>query len=324
METNKKVERRKLGNSSLYVSPIGIGVMQFAGGGGMFNFMFSNIPQQEKDRIVKTALESGINWFDTAEYYGRGQSERTLRAGLANNQIKDEDVLLATKWWPALRTAENIRRTFNTRQKNLAGYTIDLFQVHWPISFSPPEAEMEVMADLVEQGKIRAVGVSNFSADYTRRAHAALERRGFGLASNQVHFSLIYRKIETNGILETAKELGVTIIAYSPLAAGLLTGKFHYDPQALRNTPIARRVNLTRQLHKSRPLVDAMDEIAKRHGVTITQVALNWTIYFHGETIVAIPGASSVQHAREAAGVMDFRLTDEEMDTLDQLSRRFR
>ena len=92
METNKKVERRKLGNSSLYVSPIGIGVMQFAGGGGMFNFMFSNIPQQEKDRIVKTALESGINWFDTAEYYGRGQSERTLRDGLANNQFSDSSL----------------------------------------------------------------------------------------------------------------------------------------------------------------------------------------------------------------------------------------
>jgi len=321
---SKTTERRKLGNSSLYVSPVGVGVMQFAGGGGMFNFMYSKIPQQEKDLIVKTALTGGINWFDTAEYYGMGRSERTLREALVNNGVKDEDVLIATKWWPAPRTAQNIRRTFASRQKNLAGYTIDLHQVHWPFSFSPPEAEMDVMADLVEQGKIRAVGVSNFSAEYTRRAHAALVRRGLGLASNQVQFSLIHRRIETNGVLQAAKELGVTIIAWSPIATGLLSGKFHKNAQVLQDTPIARRLNLARKLKQTQPLIDAMDEMAQRHGVTISQVALNWTVNFHGDTIVAIPGASKVQHTEEAAGVMSFRLTDDEMDRLDQLSRDYR
>ena len=92
----------------------------------------------------------------------------------------------------------------------------------------------------------------------------------------------------------------------------------------MRNTPIARRLNLSRQLQKTQPLIDAMDEMAKRHGVTIAQVAINWVIYFHGETIVAIPGASKVEHARDAAAVMSFRLTDEEMDRLDQLSRQYR
>jgi aryl-alcohol dehydrogenase-like predicted oxidoreductase len=317
-------ERRKLGNSSLEVSPIGVGVMQFAGGGGMFRFMFSKIPQSEKDKIVKLALDGGINWFDTAEYYGFGRSERTLRNALETNGVKDEDVLIATKWWPAPRTAKSITRTIGTRQKNLEGYTIDLHQVHWPISFSPPEAEMDAMADLVEQGKIRAVGVSNFSAEYTRRAHDALVRRGLGLASNQVPFSLINRKIETNGILDAANDLGVTIIAWSPVASGLLTGKFHQDPDVLRNTPVARRANLARQLKKTQPLIDAMDEMAKRHGVTITQVALNWTVNYHGETVVAIPGASNPQHSEESAGVMSFNLTDEEMARLDELTRQYR
>lgn len=322
--TTMTAERRKLGNSTLLVSPAGIGVMQFAGGGGMFNFMFSKISQQEKDLIVKTALEGGVNWFDTAEYYGMGRSERSLRDALVNNAVQDQDVLIATKWWPTPRTAKNMYQSIGTRQQNLAGYTIDLFQVHWPFSFSSPEAEMEVMADLVEQGKIRAVGVSNFSAEYTQRAHTTLVRRGLGLASNQVQFSLIHRKIETNGILQAAKDLGVSIIAWSPLASGLLSGKFHLQPEVLRNTPIARRLNLSRQLQKTQPLIDAMDEMAKRHGVTIAQVAINWVIYFHGETIVAIPGASKVEHARDAAAVMSFRLTDEEMDRLDQLSRQYR
>jgi len=180
------------------------------------------------------------------------------------------------------------------------------------------------MADLVEEGKIRAVGVSNFSAEYTRRSHAALVKRGLGLASNQVHFNLLNRQIETNGILETAKELGVTIIAYSPVATGLLTGKFHLEPDVLRNTPFARRVNISRQLQKTRPLIEAMQEMASRHGVTIAQVALNWTVNFHGVTVVAIPGASKPHHSVEAAGVMSFRLTDDEMSRLDELTRPYR
>ena len=316
--------QRKLGNSSLAVSPVGVGVMQFAGGGGMFRFMFAKLSQEEKDLIIKIATEGGINWFDTAEYYGWGRSERTLRKALENNGIRDEDVHIATKWWPAPRTAKNITRTIKNRLKNLEGYSISLHQVHWPWSFSSPEAQMNAMADLVDQGKIQAVGVSNFSAQYTYRSQTALQQRGLGLASNQVHFNLIYRKIETNGILDAAKDLGVTIIAYSPLASGLLSGKFHKHPEILQRTPIARRVNLTRQIKKVQPLIDAMDEMTKRHGVTISQVALNWTVNFHGETVVAIPGASRPKHAEEFAGVMSFRLTDEEMNRLDELSRKYR
>jgi len=298
--------------------------MQFAGGGGMFRFMFAKLSQAEKDLIVKNSYQGGINWFDTAEYYGWGRSERTLREALLNNHIQDQDIHIATKWWPAPRTAKNIKKTIDNRLRNLAGYSIGLHQVHWPFSFSPPEAEMNAMADLVEQGKIKAVGVSNFSAQYTYRSHAALQQRGLGLASNQVHFNLIYRKIETNGILDAAKDLGVTIIAYSPLASGLLSGKFHQHPEILRRTPIARRANLTRQIRKVQPLIEAMDEIAKRHGVTISQVALNWTVNFHGETVVAIPGASRPKHAEEFVGVMSFQLTDEEMNRLDELSRQYR
>jgi aryl-alcohol dehydrogenase-like predicted oxidoreductase len=314
------IETRKLGNSDLYISPIGLGVMQFAGGRGLFRTMFNGFAQPVKDEIVKTALEGGINWFDTAEMYGNGRSEQTLRDALTNNQVKDEDVLIASKWWPVPRFAGSIRRTIGTRLKNISPYTLDLHQVHWPHSFSSPEVQMNVLADLVEEGKIRAVGVSNFSEEYTHRAHNALFRRGLGLASNQVQFSLLHREIEHNGILKAAKELGVTVIAWSPLASGLLSGKFHKDAEILANTPATRRRRLASQLAETQTLIDVLDEIAQRHGKSISQVALNWTIHFHGETIVAIPGASKVNHAREAAGVLDFRLSDAEIDQLDQIS----
>jgi len=315
---------RKLGHSDLLVTPIGIGVMQFAAGGGFFLFMFENTSQTEKDEIIRTALDGGVNWFDTAELYGAGRSERALAKALENNDVPDAEVIIADKWWPFPRFASSISRTIDTRLLNLAPYTIDLHQIHWPNSLSPIEAQMDQMADLVEAGKIRAVGVSNFGADYTHKAHDALAKRGLGLASNQVQFSLVDRSIESNGILQAARDLGVTIIAYSPLASGLLTGKYHKDPKTLSGTPFGRRIRLSGQIEETRELIEALAEIAGSHNVTIGQVALNWVIHFHGDVIVAIPGASKVSHARESAGVLDFRLTDEEMDRLDELSKKYR
>ena len=221
--------------------------MQFAGGEGFWRYMFEDTSQAEKDEIIKTALDGGVNWFDTAEMYGFGRSERLLAKALENNDVPDADVIIADKWWPFPRFARNIKRTIDTRRLNLSPYMLDLYQIHWPNSLSSVEAQMDAMADLVEDGKIRAVGVSNFGADYTRRAHEVLVKRGLGLASNQVQFSLLDRSIESNGILQAAKDLGVTIIAYSPLASGLLTGKYHKDPQVLANTPFGRRMRLSAQ-----------------------------------------------------------------------------
>ena len=218
---NQPIETRQLGRTGIPITPIGLGVMQFAGGKGVFKFMFPNISQAEMNAIIQAALAGGINWFDTAEMYGMGKSEQGLANALKDAGVADEDVLIATKWSPFFRTAGNISKTIWNRLRFLDGYTIDLYQVHHPYSFSSPEAEMNAMADLVEAGKIRTVGVSNFSAERMRRAHAALQKRGLPLASNQVEYSLWKRSIETNGILETAKELGISIIAWGPLASGI-------------------------------------------------------------------------------------------------------
>jgi aryl-alcohol dehydrogenase-like predicted oxidoreductase len=315
------VEKRRLGRTEIEVTPIGLGAMQFSGGRGMMRMMMSDLSQEEMNAITKAALDGGINWFDTAEMYGKGHSEQGLANALHAAGKADDEVVVATKWSPILRTAKNMPRTIDDRIRFLSGYTIDLYMVHQPWGFSSPEAEMDAMADLVEMGKIRSVGVSNFDADRMRRAHAALQRRGVPLAVNQVQYNLLHRRIETNGVLKAAKELGITIIAWSPLASGLLTAKFHNEPDRLSQTPYGRRMLLQRRIERTRPLVEAMEEVATKHDATPAQVALNWLVTFQGETVVAIPGATKIRHAQQNAGALTFGLSDEEMAQLDDLSR---
>jgi len=319
---NKLSLKRRLGQTDIEITPIGLGVMQFSGR-GMFRLMFPELTTETMNSIVRAALDSGINWFDTAEIYGRGRSEQALANALKAADTTDNDVVIATKWFPLFRTASNIHSTIADRQHNLAEYTIDLYQIHRPYSFSSPEAEMNAMADLVRAGKIRSIGVSNFSALQMRRAYDALAKRGLPLASNQVQYSLIDRRIESNGILETAKELGVTIIAWSPLGSGVLTGKFHDGPNALRNTPLGRKLMISRRLKRSHRLITALKEIASAHDQTPAQVALNWLINSHGDTVVAIPGASKVHHAQQNAGAMNFFLSEEEMARINDLSLQY-
>jgi aryl-alcohol dehydrogenase-like predicted oxidoreductase len=323
MSSVSTVPMRTLGKTGIQVSPIGLGVMELSGGGGLLGRVFSVIPQAEKNAIIQAALDGGINWFDTAEIYGAGISERSLAAGLQAAGKHAGDVVVATKWFPLFRTAGNISRTIADRLRFLDGFPIDLYYIHQPISFSSPEAEMNAMADLVEAGKIRSVGVSNFGPERMRRAHAALQKRGLPLATNQVHYSLLRRKIETDGTLQTARELGVTITAYTPLASGLLTGKYHKNPELMKNKSFIWRGRRQPQLEASRPLVAALEEIAPRYQATAAQVALNWLIWFSGEVVVTIPGATKARQAAESAGAMRFRLSEGELARLDELSRPF-
>ncbi len=312
---------RPLGKTGLRITPIGLGTMEFSGGGKMMGPLFPAINQADKNAIVQAALEGGINWFDTAELYGAGVSERSLAAALKAAGKKDEDVLVATKWWPLFRSAANIPVSIADRLRFLEGYSIGLYMVHQPYSFSTPEAEMEAMAKLVTAGKIRSVGVSNFSAEQMRRAHAALEKVGLPLAANEMHYSLLNRKIETDGVLETARELGVTVIAYTPLAAGLLSGKYHQDPGLLAKQSWTKRLRFGPKVEASRPLVNALLEMAPRYNANAAQVALNWLIHARGDLVVTIPGATKVSQAVDAAAAMRFRLSAEDIARLDELSK---
>jgi len=320
MSSNMQVSKRTLGKTGVEVTPIGLGMMEFAGGGGLMGFVFPIIEQKIKNATVQAGLDGGINWFDTAELYGAGVSETSLATALKTAGKKDDDVVVATKWWPLFRTARNIPKTIDDRLRFLGGYSIGNYMVHQPFSFSSPEAEMEAMAKLVEAGKIRSVGVSNFSPERMRRAHRQLQKHGLPLAVNQVRYSLLDRRIERNGILETAKELGVTIIAYTPLESGLLTGKYHKNPELLEKKSSFYRVRLRRGIEKSRALVLVLEEIAEKYKVTAAQVALNWVINSQGDSVVTIPGVTNVSQAVESASAMNFKLSDDEIARLSKLS----
>jgi len=314
---------RNLGKSGLAISSIGLGCWQFAQGKGLFGNTWGMVSDEEIREIIRISLEGGMNWFDTAESYGGGQSEKALTRALQSLNVKPEDVVIATKWLPLFRTAASIRRTIDVRLAALRGYPISLHQIHTPHSLSSVRAQMAAMADLVEAKKIRYVGVSNFSAEKMRLAHDELKKRGIPLVSNQVRYSLLDRSIERNGILAAALELGISIIGYSPLAQGVLTGKYHENPGLIKTKPGFRkymRAFRKKGLEKSRPVVEALRELAEKNGRTPAQIALNWVIHFSGPMVVAIPGASKISHARENADSLTFALTQDEMELLDRVS----
>jgi aryl-alcohol dehydrogenase-like predicted oxidoreductase len=239
---------------------------------------------------------------------------------------KPGEVLIATKWWPMFRFASNIAKTIDERISNLYPYQIDLYQVHQPWGFSNEKSEMLAMAQLLNRKLIKSIGVSNFNAEKMKNAWETLDKKGIPLVTNQMPYSLLNRSIESNGVMDMAKKLGITIIAYSPLAQGLVTGKFHDNPELLKNIGFRKYSSKFKPagLEKSRPLITLVKELALKYKVTPSQVALNWLIHFHGETVVAIPGATKEIHVRENTGAMSFRLSDEDMLRLDTESAIFK
>jgi aryl-alcohol dehydrogenase-like predicted oxidoreductase len=295
---------RRLGRTDVEVSPLGLGCWRFGGSGEKLGARWTAVPQPTVDAIVAAALARGATWFDTAEIYGRGASERALAHALRASGKVPGEVVVATKWWPKWRFAGNIGRTLRARLAPLAPYAIDLHQIHHRMSLSSIGAEMTALAKLVRAGSIRAAGVSNYSASEMRAAHAALAARGVPLATNQVRWSLLDRHVERTGIVAAARELGVTIIAYSPLGQGLLTA-----PAPGEDGPRAR-------------LLRELGALAGALGATAGQVALAWLLA-QGDGVVAIPGATRVEHAAEAFGGADLILDAAARDRLEEASRPF-
>jgi aryl-alcohol dehydrogenase-like predicted oxidoreductase len=322
------MDMRDLGRSGLKITPIGLGCWQMQQGKGMTGTMWSVLDQETMDAIVSAALQGGISWYDTAEAYGKGASERALATGLRHSGIEPGRVVVATKWLPILKPASDIRGNIDERIECLAPYPVDLFQVHIPWSRSSVTAQMREMAALVRAGKVKAVGVSNFSAKRMAKAGAALQAEGLPLASNQVRINLLDRGIETNGVLDLAREHRVTLIAYSPLAQGVLTGRFHDDPSCVKEVSWGRRSGLGGSgkfltpdgLARTAPLIDELRAVGEAHGATPAQVALAWLVTYYGEAVVAIPGASRPEHAAEAAAAMDVHLSAAEVERIDHIS----
>lgn len=301
----------RLGQSDVYVSPMGVGT--WAWGDRLVWGYGRGYGEADVEEVLNISLAAGIDFFDTAEVYGSGRSERLLGRGM---QALGRRVVVATKFmpFPWRLGRDSLLAALRRSLKRLGVEQVDLYQVHWPLPPVPLATWAEALADAVEAGLTRAVGVSNFSADQMRRVQAVLARRGVPLASNQVEYSLLQRRPEENGLVAACQELGVTLIAYSPLAQGLLTGK--YTPE--NPPPGLRGLRFKRRLGQLPPLIRLLQSIGEAHGgKTPGQVALNWVM---AKGAVPIPGAKNGRQARENAGALGWQLTDEEVAALDSVS----
>jgi len=273
---------------------------------------------QVRDAFAAT-LEAGVSFFDTAEVYGLGESESLL--GRFMKEL-GRPAQIATKYFPVpwRFTSQSVSDALTASLKRLQVEQVELYQVHSPFSFfMSQETLMNALADEVQRGRIATVGVSNYSAEQMREAHGYLAARGIPLAVNQVKYSLLERKIERNGVLDTARELGVTILAYSPLAQGLLTGK--YTPENDMKPTGARQLDPRFSkggLEKIAPVMKLLRQLGEKYDRTPAQVALNWLI---AQGVVPIPGAKTAQQAQQNAGALGWSLTPEEVEQLDQVTR---
>jgi len=313
-----------LGRSNLQVPRLGIGAMTWGDATGLARFHPAKSAYggaqgfEEEKRAFEASLAEGVTLFDTAAMYSGGASERRL-GELAPNT----NALIATKFPSTFffRT-ENMPKELEASLARLKRKAIDLYQHHFPASNVNIPQLMNLMADAVDAGKIKAVGVSNYSAEQMRIAHEALAKRGIPLASNQVEYSLLHRQPEVNGILDACRELGVTLIAYQPLASGALTGKYSAD--AAKPTGLRRFMGNFRGkgLAAVEPVVALLREIGERYSKTPAQVAIRWLI--ENEHVLPIPGAKNSKQAINNAGALSFCLTADEIEALNQATMAWR
>ena len=275
------------------------------------------------------SLATGVNFFDTAEIYGLGKSEEIIgQCVQARNKVNAAEgtppceAIVATKYMPLpwRFSGQSVADALTASLKRLKLPSVALYQVHWPFDFLMSQKTlMNALADEVDQGRIRTIGVSNYSAKQMREAHSYLAERGIPLAVNQVQYSLLHRDIESNGVLEAAQNLEVTILAYSPLAQGLLTGKYTVGSD-LQPTG-ARRIDpkfSKKGLQKIEPVLAALQSIGEAHGKTQVQVALNWLV---GKgNVVPIPGAKNAKQAEQNAGALGWEMSDSDREQLDTVS----
>lgn len=313
-----QLDTRQLGTTGITVSSLGVGVWSW-GDTGFWGYG-STYSQEDIKQAYTACLDVGLNFFDTAEVYGGGESERIL------GECRQEDgrpIIIASKFAPLPNrlSARTLMTALDASLRRLGVECIDLYQIHFPYTLLQTNALMDALALAVRAGKVRAVGVSNYSDEHMRRAHARLARHDIPLASNQVHYNLLHRKPEKNGVLAACRELQVALIAYSPLEQGLLTGKYRpgdetYVPSGPRRFMPAYG---TRRLRKIEPLLQEMEGIAQAHSKTIAQVGLNWLLC-KDECIIPIPGAKNMRQARDNAGAIGWRMTATEVARLDQIS----
>ncbi len=309
------MERRYLGDSGLEVSAIALGTWAMGGNGETWG----HVDDRESIAAIQQALDSGINLIDTAPIYGLGHSEQIVGKAI---QGRRDEVLLATKcgllfpstpdeYPPRCLTQESIRRQCHESLRRLRTEVIDLYQCHWPDPNTPIRATMEAMVELREQGKIRVIGLSNFGCE---RLAAAME---FGpIHCLQPPFSMLARRAGED-LLPYCVEHQIGVLTYSPLAKGLLTGKFTakdtfdgirgQDPDFIGN-----------RYRRNLGIVEALRPIAEAYGKTLAQLAISWTASYPGVT-APIVGAKRPSQVLENVGGVGWSISEEDRGRIDRI-----
>lgn len=309
---------RTLGNSDLQLTAIGFGA--WAVGGGDWKFAWG--PQDDNDSIaaIRRALDLGINWIDTAAVYGLGHSEEVVAMAVKDSGHKPYIFTKCSLRWHADRSiyhslkAGSVAEELEASLRRLRVDTIDLYQVHWPIPEDEIEEGWEALARLREQGKIRWIGVSNFSVEQMERIQKIAP-----VTSVQPPYSMLRRAIEEQ-VLPFAQRNGIGVINYSPMVSGLLTGKMSPERvQAMPDDDWRRKAVEFNEPRLSRNLrlVDLLREIGSAHGVTPGVVAVAWTLN-HPAITAAIVGGRSPKQVEEMAPALDFRMSESEFATINE------
>ena len=301
------MEYVRLGKSDLRVSVIGLGAWQIGSTGWGWSIDF------EKEQAVETinkALELGINFIDTAQSYGDGLSEKIIGEVIKENR---EELLIATKVSSYNLSYDDVLAAAGGSLTKLDIDYIDLYQIHSPNPSIPIRETMKAMEKLVSEGKVRYIGVSNFNVNDLREAQEALSSHD--IVSNQVVYNLLQKEIEDD-LLPYARKEGISVIAYSPLAKGALTGKYNEHNKPTIGFRTSDKIFSSRYMKAISNLIQSLTEIARRRNLTVPQVALNWLI--KDSLVVPIPGAKNLRQVEDNAGASGWRLEKYELEMIEE------
>lgn len=300
-----RVEKTTLGNSGIKVSKLGIGLWQA-----------SNDWKAEDDEViaaVERAHDLGVNFVDTAEAYGNGHSESVL--GKALKKVGRDNFVVATKVYGAHLRYEELQKAATASMKRLGVKEIDLYQIHWPDPWEqiPLKYTMKAMEKLYLEGKIRAIGVSNFAVRDLEEARSYLSRTE--IVTNQLRYNLIQRDIDDE-VTPYCRKNRIEIIAYSPLAQGALTGKYSSSKVPKGDVRESNPVFASGNMSQTSKLVEVLSSVAKSHKRLVSQVALNWIASLSG--FIPIPGVKSAAQATENIQSLDFELTRQDIEKIER------
>lgn len=311
------MEKRRLGNSDMMITPIGFGAWAIGGGGWAYSWG----PQDDEQSIsaIHKAIDLGINWIDTAAVYGTGHSEEVVARALKGRSNRPYVFTKCSMVWDASRQisqslkADSLRRELEGSLKRLHVETIDLYQVHWPVPDEDIEEGWTALAKFKEEGKVRWIGVSNFTVSQMKRAQAIAP-----ITSDQPPYSMLRRGVEQE-ILPYCSGNSIGVIVYSPMLSGLLTGGMTKERAAKLAPDDWRRNNKEFQeprLSKNLQLVEVLREIGGKHGRTPGEVALAWVLR-RPEVTGAIVGGRSADQVGGTIGAGTFRLAGNEIAPIE-------